>query len=68
MTRTILVADDDRDIRELVAFKLEQSGFGVIEAEDGSSALAAAREHRPAPRVRADLSRGPVRSSPSGRR
>ena len=47
MKQTILVADDDRDIRELVVFKLEQSGYGVIEAEDGAAALEAARLHRP---------------------
>lgn len=47
MTQTILVADDDRDIRDLVVFKLEQCGYSVIEAEDGASALAAARAHRP---------------------
>ena len=47
MKQTILVADDDRDIRELVVFKLEQSGYGVIEAEDGAAALVAARLHRP---------------------
>ena len=28
-TATILVADDEQDIRELVAFKLEQLGFEV---------------------------------------
>jgi len=47
MKQTILVADDDRDIRELVVFKLEQSGYGVIEAEDGAAALEAARLHLP---------------------
>lgn len=40
--RRLLVADDDRDIRELVAFKLEQAGFVVETAEDGLSALTAA--------------------------
>lgn len=31
----ILVADDDRHIRELVRLMMEQSGFDVAEAEDG---------------------------------
>ncbi|GGK72294.1 response regulator transcription factor [Mangrovihabitans endophyticus] len=44
---TVLVADDDADIRELVSFKLEQNGFEVIAVEDGQAALAQAREHRP---------------------
>lgn len=44
----ILVADDDRDILELVAFRLERAGYEVLTAGDGEQALAAAREHRPA--------------------
>lgn len=31
---TVLVADDDRDVREVVVFKPEQSGYEVIVAED----------------------------------
>jgi CheY-like chemotaxis protein len=41
---TVLVADDDSDIRELVSFKLEQAGHKVIGVVDGPSAVAAARE------------------------
>jgi two-component system, OmpR family, phosphate regulon response regulator PhoB len=44
----VLVADDDADIRDLVAFKLEQAGFEVIAAEDGETALQQARERIPA--------------------
>jgi two-component system, OmpR family, phosphate regulon response regulator PhoB len=44
----VLVADDDADIRDLVAFKLEQAGFEVLAAEDGQAALDQARSHRPA--------------------
>jgi len=43
----VLVADDDADIRELVAFRLGQAGFHVVVAEDGPSALEATREHKP---------------------
>jgi DNA-binding response OmpR family regulator len=43
----VLVADDDADIRDLVAFKLEQAGFEVISVEDGQTALAKAQERRP---------------------
>jgi len=45
--RTVLVADDDDDILELVAFRLERAGYEVITARDGSQALAKAQEHRP---------------------
>ena len=43
----VLVADDDADIRDLVAFKLEQAGFDVITAEDGPGALSAAQQQVP---------------------
>jgi DNA-binding response OmpR family regulator len=38
----VLVADDDADIRELVLFKLEASGFEVTAVADGQTALDAA--------------------------
>jgi DNA-binding response OmpR family regulator len=37
----ILVADDDRDILDLVVFKLTQAGYEVVGVADGSAALAA---------------------------
>jgi len=40
---TILVADDDRDILDLVAFKLGATGHEVITATDGATALTEAR-------------------------
>lgn len=40
----VLIADDDSDIRDLVAFKLTQSGHEVTVVEDGMAALKAARE------------------------
>jgi DNA-binding response OmpR family regulator len=43
----VLVADDDADIRDLVAFKLEQSGLDVITVEDGQQAVEQARRHHP---------------------
>jgi DNA-binding response OmpR family regulator len=46
-TATVLVADDDEDILELVAFRLERAGYEVITARDGTEALAAARERHP---------------------
>ena len=44
---TILIVDDDADIRELVAFKLSRAGFSVRCEADGESGLAAADELRP---------------------
>ncbi|GAA0739887.1 response regulator [Dactylosporangium roseum] len=43
----ILVADDDMDIRDLVAFKLEQSGYDVVAVDNGIAALTAATENPP---------------------
>ena len=45
--RTVLVADDDEDILELVAFRLERAGYEVLTAADGAEALAVAQEHLP---------------------
>ena len=43
----ILVADDDEDILQMVAFRLERSGYAGVRARDGEEALQAAREHVP---------------------
>jgi DNA-binding response OmpR family regulator len=43
----ILIADDDPDIRDLVAFKLEQAGFEVVAVDNGPAALSAARSEPP---------------------
>ena len=39
----VVVADDDRDIRELVSVKLRQAGYDVVSVGDGEQALAALR-------------------------
>jgi len=44
----IVVADDDVDIRDLVEFKLSTLGHDVVSVADGSAAVAACRDHRPA--------------------
>lgn len=44
---SILVADDDRDIRDLVTFKLQQAGHRVIAVANGVEALEAARRNDP---------------------
>jgi len=43
----VLVADDDADIRDLVAFKLEQAGLEVVAVADGQAALEQARARQP---------------------
>lgn len=44
---TVLVADDDDDIRELVAYKLKLGGHEVVAVSDGPSAVRAAWETVP---------------------
>ena len=46
-TSTILIADDDDDIRDVIAFKLQVSGFQTLSADNGRSALSIAVERRP---------------------
>jgi DNA-binding response OmpR family regulator len=43
----VLAADDDEDILELVAFRLERSGYTVLRANDGEEALRLALEAKP---------------------
>ena len=44
--RTVLLVEDDRDVRALVRAVLEEPGLRVIEASDGPTALALWHEHR----------------------
>lgn len=44
----VVIADDDDDIRELVAFKLSNAGYDVRTARDGSEALETIVEFSPA--------------------
>jgi DNA-binding response OmpR family regulator len=43
----ILAADDDEDILQLVVFRLERSGYTVLQAHDGEQAFRLALEHKP---------------------
>lgn len=45
MTRTVLVVDDDPDVRELVVLSLSGAGWLVDAAADGREALLWCREH-----------------------
>jgi DNA-binding response OmpR family regulator len=46
-TPLVLVADDEEDIRALVAFRLERAGYEVITAADGEEALTLATTRLP---------------------
>jgi len=45
---TLLIADDDEDILELVHRGLSASGYEILLARDGATALATARGRKPA--------------------
>ncbi len=47
MARKILVVDDEAVLVETIAYNLEQAGYKVITAADGTSALEAARHETP---------------------
>jgi len=47
MAATILIAEDERDIRDLVAFSLRFGGFEVVEATNGQEAVDKARQAMP---------------------
>lgn len=47
MTNTILIVEDQADIRQLIRMTLEFGDFEIHEAADGESGLAAARRLQP---------------------
>lgn len=47
MKETILIAEDDADIRDLLRLYLESEGFSVIEARDGEEAMRKANSAAP---------------------
>ncbi len=46
--RTVLIVDDDPDIRRALARILKSEGHSVLQAEDGHSAVTQTLSHRPA--------------------
>jgi len=46
--RKILVVEDEKDIRDLVRYNLQQEGFAVIETDSGDAVQRMVREQRPA--------------------
>ena len=47
MKTNILIADDEPNQLELMAYNLETSGFGIIKARDGKNALQLIEDHSP---------------------
>ena len=44
---TILLVDDDPDIREFVTFNLAKEGYHVVTAKDGAEGVEGVKKHRP---------------------
>src|ERR1041385_6196877 len=47
MSATILVVDDEKDIRELVQYNLERAGYRIVQCNSGEEALKRARASAP---------------------
>lgn len=47
MSHTVLVIDDEADIRLLIRYNLEKEGFAVLDADNGEKGIALARQHVP---------------------
>ena len=45
--KTVLVVDDEPDVRQYLSAILEDAGFDVLNAEDGETALEIIRDRRP---------------------
>lgn len=45
--QTILIVDDEKEIRQMLQDFLERNGYAVLAAEDGQQAVQLAGEHRP---------------------
>lgn len=46
MTKTVLIVDDEKDIRDLLAYNLSKEGFAVLTAADGNEALKQLTDHK----------------------
>ena len=45
MTKAVLIVDDEKDIRDLLAYNISKEGFAVLTAADGNEALKMLSEH-----------------------
>lgn len=55
MTRTVLVVEDDPDIRHLLVHSFTREGFEVVPSADGAEALAYLEDHDPPDLIVLDL-------------
>jgi two-component system alkaline phosphatase synthesis response regulator PhoP len=46
MAKTVLIVDDEKDIRDLLAYNLSKEGFAVLTAGDGNEALDTLGKHK----------------------
>jgi two-component system alkaline phosphatase synthesis response regulator PhoP len=46
MTKTVLIVDDEKDIRDLLAYNLSKEGFAILTAADGNEALTQLKNHK----------------------
>jgi PleD family two-component response regulator len=44
---TVLIVDDDPNLRMLLSYALEQEGYDTIEAQDGMAAIQVVEQHNP---------------------
>jgi CheY-like chemotaxis protein len=47
MPKTILIADDNDDLRSILAYQLQQKGYRILMASDGRQAVEKCRAERP---------------------
>jgi len=47
MSHSVLVIDDESDIRTLIRYNLEKEGFAVLDADNGERGIELARQHTP---------------------
>lgn len=45
--RTILIADDEPDILEIISYNLQSEGYEVLTAKNGNEAISQAKTHKP---------------------
>lgn len=45
MSKTVLIVDDEKDIRDLLAYNLSKEGFAILTAADGNEALKELADH-----------------------
>ena len=47
MPHTVLIADDNEDLREVLTYQLQMRGYRVLTASDGGQAVEVARSQKP---------------------